>query len=181
MPALADVLNAQREPVAHTVYGYKLWASPAVFGEGPTSPKEQGPAWKYQTTATICLLGCAVFANVAAMANVSGWAYPKQMDVAHDFSQHLLGTVLCLVCLGLEVEWVQLLSVIGAMRDYWWRGLLYALLASCTYEARKAFLYFEYTEYVCAGLLVVAAIYCLFGVYYAIGSGLGRQKYDESL
>lgn len=181
MPALADVLNAQKEPVAHTVPGYKLWASPPVFGEGPTSPKEQGPAWKYQTTASICLLGCAIFSNIAAMAHVSDWSYPKKMDVAHDFSQHLLGFILCVICLGIEVEWVQLLNIMALVRDYFWRGALYGLVAACTYEARKEFEYFEYTNYICAGLLTVAGIYILFGMYFAIAAGFGRQTYDESL
>ena len=181
MPNFAEVVAGGRG-VSHTFRGYKLWESPASFGEGPQSPKEMNPAWKYQTTAAVALLGCAVFANIVALVHARTWELGEgSMTYVHAVSMHLFGFILALLCLAIEVEWVQMLSIVSFFRGLSARAGLYAILAAVTYEARKEFLYFEYTEYVCAGLLTNGGVYLFFGVYFAIRSYFLPASFDESL
>ena len=182
MPAFAEVLGGEMDRAKHTFVGYKLWTSAAVFGEGPQSPKEMNPAWKYQTTAVVALLGCAIFANLICIIQASDWntGYTT-MDKVHNVSMHLQGLILSLLCLTIEIEWVQMLAAVAVFRNLIARSILYCLLAASTYEASKAFYYFEYIQYVAAGLLTNAGIYMFFGVYFTARDCIMKPRYDDTL
>jgi len=182
MPAFGEVMNGGLDRQKHTFAGYKLWESSPTFGEGPQSPKEMNPAWKYQTTGAVALLGCTIFANLITMIHSTEWDYgDKTMDRMHNFSIHLEGLVLALLCMCIEVEWVQMLSIVGAFRNLLVRGLLWALLAAVTYEPDQDFYYFEYIQFVIAGLLTNAVIYIFFGVYFGVRDLVLKPRFDDTL
>jgi hypothetical protein len=159
--------------------GYKLWRINPEFGD--SSKKETNPAWKYQTIAAIMLLGCSLYANLICIVYERTWDIgPTTLNRIRNVSLHLCGIILCLVCMAIEVEWIQLLDEMTAFRNWLWRAVLYCVLAALTFEPTKGFYYYEYIGYVSSGLLTNAGLYVLFGMYF-FATETRRQAFDDSL
>lgn len=180
MPAISEVLSGNLDKQVHTFPGYRVWSYPPLFGDN--SNKETNPAWKYQTTGSIMLLGCTIFANGTVLAFPESYDRgPTRLDAVHEFSIHFLGIVLSILGIFVEVEHVQLLDTYNLMRNWLYRGIFYVLLAAVTFESLKTFYYYRYTTYICSGLLTNAAVYVFFHFYFACRRLVKKRRPEQYL
>mmetsp|Transcript_33773 Transcript_33773/g.67237 ORF Transcript_33773/g.67237 Transcript_33773/m.67237 type:complete len:182 (+) Transcript_33773:77-622(+) len=181
MPALAEVIRSGAAEQKHTFVGYKLWGSTPKFG-ADASFKETNPVWKYQTTAAVMLLGCAIFANIICLVYANTWdTGSKEMDRIHNVGVHLEGLVVSLLAMAVEVEWAQMLEQISVLKNLYARSLLYGLLAALTFEQATTFEYYEYISYVCVGLICNGVIYFAAAIAITVDGCVNKETFDDSL
>ena len=118
------------------------------------------PLFKYQSTGAIALSGCAFLANLLSIVHTSSLVTGStHLDRIHNVAVHLEGCILSVVALGVEIEYVQLLSIASVFRSVLSRVFLYALIAALTYVSAKEFLYYAYIKFILISCLVNAGFY----------------------
>lgn len=125
---------------------------------------------------------CTLYVNFEFLSNDQQWYFgTTTLDKICNFSIHLLSILLAIMTIGIEVEWVQLLSVVPVFDDWFPRSLLYLLMAATTYDNDKSFYLYDFTTYICIGLFAVATAYFIGYLSIELPKCFKKQKDDETL